>query len=80
VRAAIGGKLNGVETHSDPVFGLNVPESVPGVPDGILDPRDTWDDAEAYDEQAKKLASLFKENFRKFEDQVEEEVRRAGPE
>jgi phosphoenolpyruvate carboxykinase (ATP) len=57
-----------------------VPESVPGVPDGILDPRDTWDDALAYDEQAKKLASLFKENFEKFEDQVEEDVRRAGPE
>lgn len=80
VRAAIGGKLDGVETHPDPIFGLNVPESVPGVPDGILDPRDTWDDAEAYDEQAKKLASLFKDNFEKFEDQVEEEVRRAGPE
>jgi phosphoenolpyruvate carboxykinase (ATP) len=80
VRAAISGKLDGVETHPDPVFGLNVPESVPGVPDGILDPRDTWDDAEAYDEQAKKLASLFKENFEKFEGQLEEEVRRAGPE
>jgi phosphoenolpyruvate carboxykinase (ATP) len=80
VRAAIGGKLDGVETHPDPVFGLNVPESVPGVPDGILDPRETWNDTEAYDEQAKKLASLFKENFEKFEGQVEEEVRRAGPE
>jgi phosphoenolpyruvate carboxykinase (ATP) len=80
VRAAIAGRLDGVDTHPDPVFGLNVPESVPGVPDGILDPRDTWDDAEAYDEQAKKLANLFKENFEKFEGQVEEEVRRAGPE
>jgi phosphoenolpyruvate carboxykinase (ATP) len=79
VRAAIGGKLDGVETHPDPVFGLNVPESVPGVPDGSLDPRETWDDTEAYDEQAKKLASLFKENFSKFESEVDEEVRHAGP-
>ena len=79
VRAAIGGKLDGVETHPDPVFGLNVPESVPGVPDGILDPRETWDDTEAYDEQAKKLANLFKENFEKFEGEVEEEVGWAGP-
>src|ERR671916_825627 len=77
VRAAIAGKLEGVETHADPVFGLNMPESVPGVPDGILDPRETWDDKDAYDEQARKLADLFKENFEKFED--EEEVRRAGP-
>jgi phosphoenolpyruvate carboxykinase (ATP) len=52
---------------------------VPGVPDGILDPRDTWDDPEAYDEQAKKLAGLFKGNFEKFEGEVEEEVRHAGP-
>jgi phosphoenolpyruvate carboxykinase (ATP) len=77
VRAAIAGKLEGVETHSDPTFGLNMPESVPGVPDGILDPRETWDDKDAYDEQARKLADLFKENFEKFEG--EEEVRRAGP-
>jgi phosphoenolpyruvate carboxykinase (ATP) len=77
VRAAIAGKLEGVETHAEPIFGLNMPESVPGVPDGILDPRETWDDKDAYDEQARKLADLFKENFEKFEG--EEEVRRAGP-
>jgi phosphoenolpyruvate carboxykinase (ATP) len=79
VRAAIAGKLYGVETHPDPVFGLNVPESVPGVPDEILDPSETWDDREAYEEQARKLASLFKDNFSKFEGRVNEEVRRAGP-
>jgi phosphoenolpyruvate carboxykinase (ATP) len=79
VRAAIAGRLDGVETHPDPVFGLNVPESVPGVPDGILDPSETWDDREAFEEQAQKLASLFKDNFSKFEGRVEEEVRRAGP-
>jgi phosphoenolpyruvate carboxykinase (ATP) len=77
VRAAIAGRLEEVETHADPVFGLNIPESVPGVPDGILDPRETWDDKDAYDEHARKLANLFKENFEKFEG--EEEVRRAGP-
>jgi phosphoenolpyruvate carboxykinase (ATP) len=79
VRAAIAGKLDEVETHADPVFGLNMPASVPGVPDEILDPRETWDDKDAYDEQAKKLADLFKENFEKFEGEVEEEVGRAGP-
>jgi phosphoenolpyruvate carboxykinase (ATP) len=77
VRAAIAGKLEGVGTHVDPIFGLNMPESVPGVPDGILDPRETWDDKDAYDEQARKLADLFKENFDKFGG--EGGVRRAGP-
>jgi phosphoenolpyruvate carboxykinase (ATP) len=79
VRAAIAGRLEGAETHTDPVFGLHRPVSAPGVPDGILDPRETWPDKGAYDEQAKKLANLFKENFSKFEDAIEEAVRRAGP-
>ena len=79
VRSAIAGKLDHVETHVDPVFGLSIPASVPGVPGGILDPRETWSDKDAYDEQAKKLADLFKENFENFEDEVGEEVRRAGP-
>ncbi len=79
VRAAIAGKLDGVETHPDPVFGLNLPKSLPGVPDDILDPSVTWDDREAYDEQARKLADLFKENFVKFEVDVKEGVKRASP-
>jgi phosphoenolpyruvate carboxykinase (ATP) len=68
-----------VKTHADTVFGLNMPVSVPGVPDEILDPRETWPDTDAYDEHARKLAGLFKENFERFEDAVSEDVRRAGP-
>lgn len=79
VRAAIERKLEEVETREDPFFGLNVPLEVEGVPKDILDPRGTWDDKAAYDEQAKKLAGLFRENFRKFEGEVAEEVRNAGP-
>jgi phosphoenolpyruvate carboxykinase (ATP) len=79
VRAAIAGELDDVETHPDPVFGLNVPTEVPGVPTGMLDPRNTWQDGEAYDEQARKLANLFRENFQKFEAEVSEEVKAAGP-
>lgn len=79
VRAVIGGKLDAARTTRDPFFGLNVPREVPGVPAEILSPRETWDDKEAYDEQARKLADLFKENFTKFESEVFEEVRKAGP-
>jgi phosphoenolpyruvate carboxykinase (ATP) len=79
IRAAINGELDDVETEPHPVFGLNVPTLVPGVPDEILDPRRTWEDASAYDEQAKKLADLFRENFEEFEDEVSEEVLGAGP-
>jgi phosphoenolpyruvate carboxykinase (ATP) len=79
VRAAIAGKLDGVQTRTDSVFGLNMPTSVPGVPEDILDPCKTWPDKDAYNEHARKLAALFKENFSKFEGEVEEDVRRAGP-
>ena len=33
-----------VPTKSTPIFGLNIPESCPGVPKEILDPRNTWQD------------------------------------
>lgn len=79
VRAAIDGELDDVETEPHPVFGVNVPTRVPGVPDEILDPRRTWEDESAYDEQVRKLADLFRENFEEFEDEVSEEVLRAGP-
>ncbi|CAA9465567.1 MAG: Phosphoenolpyruvate carboxykinase [ATP] [uncultured Rubrobacteraceae bacterium] len=79
VRAVIEGRLDNAETKKDPFFGLNIPVEVPGVPTEILNPRDTWSDGDAYDEQAAKLAGLFRENFTKFESSVPEEVTAAGP-
>ena len=63
----------------DPIFGLEVPVTCPGVPDEVLWPRNTWADKAAYDEAARNLAKRFQDNFAKFEDQVTAEVRHAGP-
>jgi phosphoenolpyruvate carboxykinase (ATP) len=79
VRAAVEGKLDEAKTWEHPVFGLHVPEEVPGVPSRVLDPRDTWNDKGAYDKQARELARLFAENFKKFEDEMSGEVLKAGP-
>lgn len=80
VRAALNGDLLDAPTYRDEVFGLNVPEHVAGVPDGILRPRETWQDREGYDRQARKLAGMFAENFRsRFASQVSPEVAAAGP-
>jgi phosphoenolpyruvate carboxykinase (ATP) len=79
VQAVINGKLDDAETETDPFFGLNVPVEVPGVPTDLLDPRETWDNKDAYDQQARELAHLFAENFKKFEDEVDTEVKKAGP-
>jgi phosphoenolpyruvate carboxykinase (ATP) len=79
VRAALSGALDGVATETHPVFGLHVPTSIEGVPAEVLRPRDTWRDGAAYDTQAAKLASMFRENFKRFESFVGDDVRNAGP-
>ncbi len=78
-RAAINGELDGVETVLDPIFRVAVPVRVPGVPDEVLVPRNTWADKNAYDEAARRIAAMFHENFAKYADGVSEGVRNAGP-
>ncbi len=79
INAALSGELDDEETYQDPVFGLHVPTRVEGIPNEVLYPRETWDDGEAYDAQAAKLAGMFVENFEQFADGVSKEVLAAGP-
>lgn len=79
IKAALEGKLNNVETTTDPVFGMKVPVHCEGVPGAVLKPRDTWADASAYDAAAKKLAAQFVENFRKYQNGVDGSIQAAGP-
>jgi Phosphoenolpyruvate carboxykinase (ATP) len=79
VREALAGRLDEVATFTDPVFGLAVPKSVAGVPDKLMNPRDTWSDPAAYDAQAAKLAAMFKKNFEQFVSSARPEVSSAGP-
>jgi phosphoenolpyruvate carboxykinase (ATP) len=79
IRAILNGSLADVETRPDPVFGVNVPASCPGIPAEVLQPRNTWADKEAYDRQAQDLARRFNENFKKYESGVSEPVRGAAP-
>lgn len=75
VNAALDGTLAGATFVNEPFFGLSIPTTVPGVPGDVLDPRNAWNDKASYDAQAKKLASLFFENFKKFEAQASDGVR-----
>jgi len=79
VRAALDGSLDGVPTVMDPVFGVQVPVHVPGVPADVLTPRTTWADGDAYDIQARMLARMFAENFERFTLGVSPEVAGSGP-
>ncbi|HYS51299.1 MAG TPA: phosphoenolpyruvate carboxykinase (ATP) [Burkholderiales bacterium] len=63
VRAILEGELRGMSTHVDPVFGLQIPNRVPGVPREVLDTRDSWPSVEDYDRQAQKLRDMFDKNI-----------------
>lgn len=79
ITALLSGKLLKADFQRDPVFGVSVPTAVEGVPTELLTPRNTWADGAAYDAQAKKLAGMFQENFKKYESGVDEAVKQAGP-
>jgi phosphoenolpyruvate carboxykinase (ATP) len=77
--AALDGSLAAVDFRTDPNFGFQVPVELNGVDNKILNPRDTWADKAAYDAQAQKVVNMFIENFEKFLDKVDPEVRDAAP-
>jgi phosphoenolpyruvate carboxykinase (ATP) len=79
IRAALSGALDHIRCEKDPVFNLDIPTSCPDVPSEVLNPRHTWADGAAYDGQAAKLAKMFVENFKTFEEGVVAEVLAAGP-
>jgi phosphoenolpyruvate carboxykinase (ATP) len=79
IRAALSGALDRVGYEKDPVFNLDVPASCPDVPSEVLKPRNTWANGADYDAQAKKLATMFVENFKAFEGGVTAGILAAGP-
>lgn len=68
------GDLANAEFRKLPVFNLNIPKTCKGVPEQILNPRNTWHDKENYDETVRALAGEFIENFGKYTDKVPNEV------
>jgi phosphoenolpyruvate carboxykinase (ATP) len=58
---------------------MKMPTACAGVPDELLNPANTWKNTDEYDAQAKKLAGLFIENFKKYASRVSEEILAAAP-
>jgi phosphoenolpyruvate carboxykinase (ATP) len=79
ITAALKGQLDDVSFQTLDVFGLAIPESCPGVPTRILNPKNTWTDPEAYDHQSNDLAAAFLKNFEKFSEHASEEIMQAAP-
>jgi phosphoenolpyruvate carboxykinase (ATP) len=80
IRAALDGSLATIPTGVEPHFGLHIPVSCPDVDAQLLNPVNTWESSAAYEEQARKVARMFADNFAAFADSVDESVIAAGPE
>lgn len=79
ITAALNGDLEKVEYVNHEVFGVAKPQSCPGVPAEILNPRNTWEDKNAYDEKANFLAGAFIKNFEKFAEYANDEIMAGAP-
>ena len=80
IDAILDGSLLEAEYELFPVFNLWIPKAIDGVDSSLLNPRNTWEDKEAYDKMRMDLAKQFIENFKQFMDN-EEGIRlaEAGP-
>ena len=77
IHAIQSGALNDVAIEHLAGFNIDIPKSIPGVDDSLLNPRNTWSDQGAYDEAANSLIAKFRENFQRFD--VDQAVVDAGP-
>lgn len=79
ITAALNGALNNVQYENHDIFGVAMPQSCPGVPAEVLNPRNTWSDKDAYDQKANYLAEAFLKNFEKFASSASEEIVAGAP-
>jgi phosphoenolpyruvate carboxykinase (ATP) len=79
ITAALNGELDNVQYTEHPIFSLMMPVTCPNVPDNLLDPRNTWKNADNYDEKANNLAASFVKNFEQYADFSSQEIVNAGP-
>ena len=79
LNSALNGKLEDVVFVKDERFGFEVPTTCDGVPEEILQPRETWEDKKKFDNVANLLAQMFIENFEQYSSGCSDQVRNAGP-
>ena len=79
INAALDGKLDNVEYSTHSIFKLAMPTSCENVPSDILNPRNTWNDKDAYDKKASQLANQFHKNFETFKDGANQEILDGSP-
>lgn len=71
IRAILNGSIENAATEKIPIFNFTIPKELQGIESKLLNPRNAWTDAAAYDKQAEMLAAKFIENFKVFTDSDE---------
>ena len=66
IDAIMDGSIDRADCYTDANFGFEVPQSLKGVDDDILHPRETWKDKDAYDKAYANLIQKFQDNFKRF--------------
>ena len=79
IDAILDGSIQNAEFVKDPVWGFDVPKSLHGVEEGVLDPRSTWKDPSSYDAMSKKLVGMYVDNFKKYEGKGTVDYTQFGP-
>jgi phosphoenolpyruvate carboxykinase (ATP) len=79
ITSALNGDLQNVEYGTTPYFKLNFPKSCPGVPQEILEPKNSWKDKEEFEKTAVSLAGSFVKNFEQYASGASKEILDAAP-
>jgi len=80
INAVLAGEFERADTVTLPRFHLEIPLSLPGVDAAILDPRATYKNPDEWDARAKRLAALFIDNFKNYQDHAAgKQLAKAGP-
>ena len=66
INAILDGSIEESEFEAIPVFGIQTPKELAGVPTEILNPRQTWENKSLYDATRDELAQMFIDNFKKY--------------
>lgn len=78
VTAALTDEIENASFVKDPVFGVEVPTAIEGVPAEILIPENTWENKKQFKKQQAMLAKKFAENFKQYS-HANKEIKAAGP-
>ena len=79
INAILDGTINESEFDTTKTFRLQVPKTLGNLKPEILNPRNAWEDKELFDKTRDKLANMFVENYKKYQEGAEVDYAPFGP-